>query len=197
LSNYKKICGDLKILMNGYFLMRWVLATTLGLTAGGLLSMGIIAKLLASYAERAPDLFSMVCVLCVSALGAALLGVAQWVVLRGHIFKSSQWIWGTIAGGMVFGITVYITDHMIRRRHSKDFVSELLVVVLSTGITLGIAQGWMLGKSKIGSWFVANLAGLLVFAFIGFIGGPIGAAILGPVTYSLITGGALMEALEK
>ncbi|MEE3718182.1 hypothetical protein V2H45_15685 [Tumidithrix elongata RA019] len=206
--------------MNGKFQTRWITATTIGFNVGCFFGLYFFFTLPVTNGERSDSLPHL---LFSSALGSALgglfLGISQWLVLRKHIPNANRWIAAT-AGSITLSCTMYVV-----LKGLLDPSIYVLVGLTLLGIaSVGIAQGWVLGKSKIWRWLRTTLIGLISFsvmqcisfalglaifqAFFGhldkswalfgyvIVGAPIAGGIAGAATYGAITGRALIGLLK-
>ncbi len=210
--------------MDERFLKRWIFATTLGFNVGGFVGLVVFYTLLGSIGGS--DLSRMfISSALASSFGGTFLGFAQWTVLRGYIVNIRRWILATTGSIIIFFCTLCPLYLIIcLNLNIVGIPNPLLVCLALLGIlTMGIAQGGVLGKSKIWQWLLATFMGFVGLAIIGclffalewFVAeklpfkhtwGTLGGEVLcglilggitGAATYGAITGKALIDILKN
>jgi len=175
----------------GFWLL-WVLASTTGL--GLAWSVGTVVSLSVS-GEGAMATLALAGVGW--AVGGALLGAAQWYILRGRMSRAGWWV---LASTPSFGVGMVV----------GPYVAEVLNGVLSWavwgglwGVMLGAAQ-WLVLRRRVfraGYWALASTVGAgTCGAVLGFLhqAGVEGANLfLGGALFGAITGGALVWLLRQ
>jgi hypothetical protein len=137
-------------------------------------------------------------------LMGALLGAAQWLVLRRWVARAGWWVLATAAGlpvGIAFssGI-IQLIGAITGRKWDWDFLPGMLVFYGGIGLCLTLAQGAVLWRQIQGRalWLAAGLLGWLVLGLL--VGKSIDrmADILavGPVP-AVFTGLALLRLLRR
>ena len=122
------------------------------------------------------------------AVGALLTGVLQWLVLKRHLARASQWVLATLAavvvvGAVIFGVGLIDTD------------VGWLVGVGAFGPAVGVTQSAVLRPqiARAGWWVLASTGAWAVSMPLGDIAGPpaLGAA------YGAATGAVMVWLLRK
>lgn len=167
----------------------WTLATAvsliLGITIAGFLVPSIYYCILYDYAYAFEARVGIVFGIAGLVVGS-IVGVGQWLVVRGQIRRAVGWIWATIIGlglGNAVGLVV-LEDlrFMIMRRApmwpttSGDGRWTILFWAVAgalCGLILGAAQ-WLVFRRQVqhaGWWVVANTIGWAVAAPVGQLTG--------------------------
>ena len=159
------------------FLVRWVVASGIGLMAGFIVYFMSVVGLTA---EQSFILKTLISAGSGAILGAAV-GGAQLLVLRSEVSGMNQWMAANLIGGVVGGIIALPLADTVGGARSfimADFAGSIVL-----GLSLGIAQviilrGYLSGG---GWWVLAHAAGI-----------PLGWALgrgLGESVYNLVVGG--------
>ena len=173
--------------MTGWrFFLVWML-TFLGFPVGGALAILLVGSI-----DGAAD----------SALGGAaagmVIGVAQWLVLRGRLGMTPLWIAATTLGlALGDGVGAALTG-------AGTTIGDLLVTGLISGVAVGLPQGALLGGRvrAPGSWpLVVALAWPLGWTVTWAVGVDVGRdyAIFGStgaLVFAAITGAAMLLILR-
>ena len=136
----------------------WTLATALGLVLGHLPLALIIPDLDYGLARVVVPLFT-----------GLLIGLAQWLVLRGYVSGSHDWILN-LAAGWVLGYTVGL---LIAQALSRNLLGEL-VGFLIFGAIVAVFQWPVLRREipHILPWILANMVGWVLGAYLsGLVAG--------------------------
>ncbi|MBN2501341.1 MAG: hypothetical protein JXB38_11230 [Anaerolineales bacterium] len=141
------------------FLIRWVLATLLGVTVGSLLAYRSASILyiilgtdkLSSFVDFYPIILEPVCI-------GLSTGIFQWLVLRSIIKKSGWWVLATTVGWLTWELFVYPFSTFNFMALLGSDLGQLLVV----GGVLGSLQWLVLRKKSpyAGLWIVMTLLGV-------------------------------------
>ena len=133
--------------------MQWVLATTggwiLGLVIGGEASIG------------------------------ALLGLAQWLVLRRYLLGMGWWVFAT-ALGWIAGWGIVVSGAIVPA--GTGLVTSVFTGAVF-GLTMGIGQ-WILLRRRVnfaGMWLLLSVSGWSI-GLAGFLGSILVGAVVGVVT---------------
>ncbi len=139
---------------------QWVMLTTVGWVAGGLLSMlgpyayeclpetigGLISRLVESFALPA---------------GVAAI---QWIVLRRHVSGARKWILcNGVAGLFTFVVLTILEVRVFYSLPTRSFLEEIIHMVVIGGL-LGVGQ-WMAMRRWVhyaGWWICGNVVGITV-----------------------------------
>ncbi len=146
---------------------------------------------------------------CVSAIVlGAVVGIAQWVVLRERVPGAGRWVWASIAGLAVaggVGGAVVVAGANVYSRSLAAVVGTTLIVALGGAVTGMLQRPVLRGQvSRSGWWVLASTVGWgLAMAVVG-IGGyaagdpgeGFGWFVSGPVL-GAVTGGALVWLLRQ
>jgi len=176
------------------FWPKWVVANTIGWPVGSVagvavgLAVGLaMAKVAGMVAGEVIGLLVALVVL------GALVGAAQWLVLRWHVSQARRWLLATIVGWACFGITQWLVLRREFARASGWLAASIVVspAVMFVGLLVagGAAEyvGWVVGGSE-----AANPTSL---AFLMLLG-PIFALLAGAL-YGAVTGIALRWVLRQ
>jgi hypothetical protein len=142
-----------KVRRNAFSLwLAWTLATAFGMLLGYLPFTLIIQDVELGIAR-----------VIIPILAGALIGLAQWIVLRGYVTRSYDWILN-LAGGWVLGYTIglFVVDLL-----SGVQISTLVGYILF-GIIVAVFQWPVLRREipQIWPWILANVTGWTLGAFI-------------------------------
>lgn len=129
--------------LSPWFILWWVLATVAGMFAAfvvllpGLLSVDFVGKgNLALYTGFA----------ALFALAGALVGVAQWLVLRRQDFRAA-WIGATAGGLAVAAVLILLIDN------APEAVSQQLLIILLVPAAVSGFQAWQLRTRFTQPWY--------------------------------------------
>jgi hypothetical protein len=173
---------QLRVVFEDYFWIRWAAASTLGLTVG----------------LFAASLTLITPVICLNgALAGAVVGLAQWFVLRRDFGMPPRWI-GLSALGGALGVlpAVFLVLLMVFGMGMFALVAGALF-----GAAFGGMQWFALRHYPRADWWIlANAGGAALCALLAVTpiisGLPLGL-LLGAALYSLITGRALLWITES
>ena len=164
--------GERKVVAWG-FLVRWTLATSLGLLAG-LVAFVAVGVMAGDVIDGLPEfVFGVV----LGLLFGTSFGTAQWRVLRHHLLPAAAWVGATLVGFVVGGATIF----GLMNGSEPD---TTLVTKLGHGLVLGASLGltqWSVLRRRLDgaklwiaistvSWAVAELVGV---ALSGVVGAPL------------------------
>lgn len=132
--------------------LAWTLATALGLVVGYLPAALVVTEIDLGIAR-----------VVVPLLAGLLIGVAQWVVLRGYVTRSSDWILNH-AGGWVVG---YILGLLVVQALGRTTLGALVGYIIF-GILVAVFQWPVLRREipHILPWVLANVIGWTTGAYI-------------------------------
>jgi hypothetical protein len=180
----------------GYYWVRWVLATVLGLLVGlvAFVAVGVTAG---DVIDGLPEfVFGSV----LGLIFGTTLGTAHWWILRRHLRPAASWIGATLLGFVVAGSIIF---GMMNGSEPDTSLMTKLGHGLVLGAALGLGQWFILrrrldeAKAWIAistmSWVVAELAGV---ALTGAVGAPfnlVGLFLVGGV----LPGGGMMWLLRR
>lgn len=131
------------------------------------------------------------------AVTGAVIGTAQWLVLRQHLPRAGWWVLASALGFAMFGGV-----------HEADAVVFAVVFVV-VGAAVGIVQWLVLRQhlSRAGCWVLASTTGFAMFgaapkvfeAVYQAVGFAVGAAVVLVIVamYGGITGAALVRLLRQ
>jgi hypothetical protein len=170
------------------FWLWWVLASTVGFAVGSAVTrfVGLVGYFAGG--ETVVGAFAVG-----GAVGGALIGIAQWLVLRKRVSRSGWWVLASIVGFAVgFAVAIAMLDSM-------DGAAVGAVV----GASIGIAQ-WLVLRlqfSRAGWWVLASIVGFAMgFAVLetmdGFVVGAGVGAVVG-AGVGAITGGVMVWMLRQ
>ena len=155
------------------FLVRWTLATFLGLLAGlaAFVAVGVMAG---DIIDGLPEfVFGVV----LGVVFGTSFGAAQWRVLRRHLRPAAAWVGATLVGFVVGGATVF---GLMNGSEADTTLITKLGHGLVLGASLRLAQWSVLRRQLDGaklwitistvSWVVAELVGV---ALSGVVGAPL------------------------
>ena len=124
--------------------------------------------------DRAPGLGMWLWWVVASGLGFVfppLQPVAQWLVLRRHIFRAAWWVLATILGMAVGGAAGMATgvESMVALAWAVGDGSEVVRTGATLGAAVGVAQWLVLRQhfAQAGWWIPASIAGWTVGAVAG------------------------------
>jgi uncharacterized membrane protein len=139
--------------------LQWVLATTVGWAIGFTLAgeIGI----------------------------GAVIGLAQWLVLRQLLYQAGWWIWASTVGWAI-GWTMIVTGVLLP---PDSGIVGSVVAGLVFGILVGVAQWFYLRRQvhEAGWWVIASVAGWSI-GLTGIFGVTMVGAIVGAVTGFALVG---------
>jgi hypothetical protein len=153
----------------------WTLATALGMLIGHLLLIPLVNIMPLGIARVIAPLFA-----------GMLVGFAQWLVLRGYLTRSSNWILAAGAGwAAAYALGLFIVQNLI------GSVWIGLLAYLLFGTIVGVMQWPILRREipNILSWILANVIGWTL----GFI---ISQVIIGPLFHPGFFNQALVTAIS-
>ncbi len=164
------------------FWLWWVLASTVGWAVGG--SVG-----------------SMVSDSATVAMGVAVAGVLQWLVVRRQLPRSGWWAPASLVAVAVAGVVGFAVGVALAVFGGANMVAEAGTVgVIAGGTVLGVMQWLMVLKrraERAGWWVLASTVGWLVGGLVsGAVDPVVGVAVIGAV-YGAITGPALVWLLGQ
>jgi hypothetical protein len=153
--------------MNGHLLPRWVLVVSAGELAGFVFP--VIAGVL--WVERP---WGVVAVIAAGAVEGAILGLAQWSVMRDAVPELRPWAWvgATAAGAVAAYILGFVPSSTAGVWTTWPLGIQLLVGVPLAGallLTIGVAQWIVLRRFMWHAWWwiigsaFGWLAGLAIF----------------------------------
>lgn len=130
----------------------WTLATFLGMLLGHLSLIPLVDRIDLGFARIISPL-----------LGGGLVGFAQWLVLRGYLTRSSDWI---LAGGAGWA-AAYAIGLLIVHNLSGSIIVGLVAYVLF-GVIVALLQWPVLRREipNIWPWILANVLGWTFAYFI-------------------------------
>lgn len=107
----------------------------------------------------------------------------QWLVLRRHIPKASQWVWGNVAALLLGGLLIAIVSRFITATNVPEW-SLLATPAVSYGVFLGLVQWFILRNyfANVFFWITLNCSALLLVLVI------IGRSISNNIDMSLAGG---------
>ncbi len=163
------------------FWLRWVLASSVGLTVGFAVIAGL-SETLGEVTDKPP----------VAAIGAAIgisIGIAQWLVLRARVARSGWWILASAGGfAVAFG--------------AIGSVEEVVAVAFAVGVvSVGIAQ-WLVLRTQVprsGWWVLASAVSIAVgFGIIFALPEAVGEAVSYAISETIAAGigGAVVGAIS-
>src|SRR3712207_6213250 len=176
--------GERKVVAWG-FLVRWALATLLGLLAGlaAFVAVGVMAG------DLIDGLPGFVFGVVLGLVFGTSFGAAQWRVLRRHLRPAAAWVGATLVGFVVGGAAIF---GLMNGSQADTSLTTKLGHGLVLGASLGLAQWSVLRRHLDGanhwiaistvSWVVAELVGV---ALSGVVGAPLNLVGL------LLVGGVL------
>lgn len=172
------------------FWFRWVLITMLASTV------------LLPSAQTLPALLA-------GALTGAIVGAAQWLLLRSRVSWAKQWIWATLGG---FLLAAAIAEGYRRVFHADIETTKLSIPVylgityILLGAPIGICQWLILRKHfRYAAWWIAasvagyvfGLAGIItVVPIMTYVGGKVLASLVIGLLIGAITGAVLVWLFE-
>lgn len=123
----------------------WTLATTLGMLIGHLPLIPLVNDMDLGLARIIAPLFA-----------GLLVGFAQWLVLRGFLTRSSNWI---LAGGASWAAAYAIGLFIVQNLTGSTLIG--LFAYLLFGVIVGLMQWPLLRREipNIWSWVLANVIG--------------------------------------
>jgi len=159
------------------FLVRWVMASGIGLMAGFIVYFMSVVGLTT---EQGFKLRTLVSAGSGAILGAAV-GGAQLFVLRNEVSRMNRWMEANLVGGAIGGIVALPVANAVG--DAMRFNMAVFAGSIVLGLSLGVAQVVILrGHLSVGGWWVlAHAAGI-----------PLGWALgrgLGESVYNLVVGG--------
>jgi len=160
------------------FLVRWVVASSIGLMAGFIVYFMSVVGLTP---EQGFKLRTLVSAGSGAILGAAV-GGAQLFVLRNEVSRMNRWMVANLVGGAIGGIVALPVANTVG--DAMGFNMAVFAGSIVLGLFLGIAQVVILREHLLGSgwWVLAHAAGI-----------PFGWALgrgLGESVHNLMIGGA-------
>ncbi|MDM9385035.1 protein kinase [Chlorogloeopsis sp. ULAP01] len=165
------------------FLLKWILATTVGVV------MGAVVGLVVGAAVGNVNAGNTVA----AAIAGTFVGIMQWLVLRRQIYQAGWWVLATAVGFAVFGAVANALIGAVFGAVFNALIDAMAGAVL--GIFVGIMQ-WLVLRRQIyqaGWWVLATAVGFAVFgAAFNTVTGAGAGAILG-----LITGLTLVKLLRN
>jgi len=171
--------------------LEWTLATTFGFAYG----MGIAASALIIFTYMESILVSIIPIV----LSGAVIGLAQWIVLRRYIQKGSWWIYATILGwvlGLIVAVSFLVAfssalaswlfsnlnesviEKTLRILGSGLGLAVLILIALvggilgaSVGSTLGLMQSIFLGRQvhRASHWITVSIVSWALGSAIGLV----------------------------
>ncbi len=159
----------------GHFVLRWALATTVGVSVGLPLGLALSAPVGA--------IVGMVLVTpAILSLGASVLGISQWLVLRDCLHQSAWWIAVTalgFGGGLTVGVVAVevvgaaVTGAPVRMSSTGTLglTSSFAVIGICGGLGVGLAQWlWLQRRGYPHSrWILVNVAGFGIAFVVAFL----------------------------
>lgn len=120
-------------------------------------------------------------------VGGVLIGVLQWLVLRGHVTRAGRWVLASLGAAAVVGVVVFGVGVVNADLGWFGGVSVF-------GTVVGVFQWAVLRRQvpRAGWWVLASTAGWVVGMPLGDIVGPPGLG----AAYGAITGTALVLLLR-
>jgi hypothetical protein len=159
--------------------------------------------------------------LTVVVLGALVLALPEWVVVRGRLASAGWWITATVAGvgvAVAAGFLLSTAFWMIVARtgpHDDRFWSGPLPAAVSAAVMFALPMGpvlgqWLLLRRRVrraSAWLVAGLALSLVFVLHKALAGPpdwtghrevaaVAACLIGGLVYGTVTAPVLLWLLR-
>jgi len=159
------------------FLVRWVVASGIGLMAGFIVYFMSVVGLTT---EQGFVLRTLVSAGSGAILGAAV-GGAQLLVLRSEVSGMNRWMVANLVGGAIGGVIALPLADAVGG--AMGFNMAVFTGSIVLGLSLGTAQAFILRERLLGSgrWVLAHAAGI-----------PLGWALgrgLGESVYNLVVGG--------
>jgi len=159
------------------FLVRWVVASGIGLMAGFIVYFMSVVGLTT---EQGFVLKTLVSAGSGAILGAAV-GGAQLLVLRSEVSGMNRWMVANLVGGAIGGVIALPLADAVGG--AMGFNMAVFTGSIVLGLSLGTAQAFILRERLLGSgrWVLAHAAGI-----------PLGWALgrgLGESVYDLVVGG--------
>ncbi|HEY7020566.1 MAG TPA: hypothetical protein VH349_05575 [Ktedonobacterales bacterium] len=163
--------------------LRWLVANVIGFTLGGAIGGGLSATGQRPYSGVVTSAAEGARILAINAgvaLGifGALIGVSQWVALRGEIRKAGWWILATtigwVAGGVIAGALSGLIGGAVTTIGADRGVAGFLLAagagILAIGFLPSVAQWVILRRQTKGAgwWILVSGASCLLGFSIGF-----------------------------
>jgi hypothetical protein len=145
---------------SGSFCLQWLLVTLLG----------FVASLFWIEIGERPDIGAVEGI-----IGGALIGFAQWLVLRRHLSSAWWWIIVSFLGWGVMGLSSFGVIGWFAPRTMRLFPRLVYGVIdgATLGLILGMAQWWVLRQyvSKAWGWIFTNSLNWSISLAVGWIVG--------------------------
>jgi hypothetical protein len=187
-----------------WFVLKWVVASTLSVVAGAVVDLGLLlamAWLADRYAGDALwDLLGSYVIGAIAnavlwalfgAAAGAVVGIAQWLVLRKRVRPSGWWV-AACAAGWAIGALALSTALYV------DEALALAVGMVSTGAAAGAAQWIVLRKRfrRAGWWVLAGAVAWIVAVAVAWAAWrSVAGFAMGYITGATITGFVLVKLL--
>ena len=168
--------------LNWSFVLWWVLASTLGGSAGSAVR-GFVLNTLFNGVD------SVIWVISGAVFGA-IIGVCQWWILKSHIRRAGWWIVANIVGWFLASIVGWVVSNT----NISWFVGQIVI---------GACQWWILKSyiRKSGWWILASIVGggvgIAVGGMMGNVVGLFGGAVVNSVIGNIISGSFLRWLLKN
>jgi len=123
----------------------WILATMIGAIAAWLIGLQVMVILILSFSNRDVVTTSAALLKAVFGLGAwvgAVLGFAQWLVLRTHVRRGALWI---VANAFAWGVGLLVVWIGATLVNPGELRFETALVGIATGVTMGVVVGAITG----------------------------------------------------
>lgn len=177
-------------------LLSWILLSAIGWIIG--LTIGVYLAALAEINIGSSGLGQLLGYLILGAGLGSVVGLAQWLVLRGQVSRAGWWILASAAGIVVAygpGIAI-VADTLEMSRNFLGLLGWVLVGILGGAIT-GIFQWFVLrGQvSRAGWWVLASALGWGLSMLVGF--SSYWTWRSGGVMLGVVTGGVMVWLLQQ
>jgi hypothetical protein len=188
-----------------WFVLKWVFASTLSVAAGAGVDLAILLAM-AWLADRSAGdaLWSILGSNVIGAIvngalwalfgaaAGAVVGIAQWLVLRKHVRPSGWWVPATAAGWAVGAVALSTALYV-------DEVLAVVVGMVSTGAAAGAAQWMVLRKRfhRTGWWAPAGAVAWIVAVAVAWAAmRTVAGFVMGYITGAIMTGFVLVKLLR-
>ena len=194
------------------FWLRWVLASTMGLTVGfavGLIMLFVGAFMLFAATLEFDETLTLTPVMFATMLAAAVgasVGIAQWLVLRWwQVSRAGWWVLASAVGAAVGGAAGAIVISAATLDFAEvvgetltltlTLTPVMLILVTMFGASVGIAQWLVLRRqvSRSGWWVLASIVGFAVGVAVSIVVD----RVVGFAVYGAITGGVMVWLLRQ
>src|SRR6266542_3351576 len=154
----------------------WVLVTTVGGAAAGVAVSALHEAIVLTMRNGAGGILAS---LQLGALGGAIVGAAQWLVLRGRLERAHRWVWASAWGGVAAWLAGLACVLVIGLALPSSAVRSTLAGACAgaaAGAVAGLAQSSVLASRvpRTAPWVTAIAAG-------GGVGGGVVGTLLGEI----------------